>query len=46
MDIKQPRTKKELHKALRNTWTLKPVTKVKESGKLYSRKAKHPKDAF
>lgn len=46
MDIKTPRTKKELHKELRNTWTLKPITKVKESAKLYTRKPKHPKEIY
>ena len=39
--MKKPKTKKQLYKSLRQTWTLRPVTKVKESAKAYSRKSKH-----
>ncbi len=35
------KTNKELYRSLRQTWTLKPVTKVKQSGKIYTRKIKH-----
>jgi hypothetical protein len=41
--MKESREKKQLQKALRQTWTLRPATKVKESAKVYSRKVKHPK---
>jgi hypothetical protein len=41
--MKESNEKKLLQKALRQTWTLKPATKVKESAKVYSRKIKHPK---
>jgi hypothetical protein len=41
--MKESKEKQQLQKALRQTWTLKPVTRVKESAKAYSRKIKHPK---
>jgi hypothetical protein len=41
--MKKPRTKMQLYRTLRKTWTLKPVTKVKKSAKAYTRKKKHPK---
>jgi|GEM_PF-6746918 len=40
--MKETREKQRLRKALRQTWTLKPVTRIKESAKIYSRKTKHP----
>jgi hypothetical protein len=42
-DMKRPKTKMQLYRTLRKTWTLKPVTKVKQSARVYSRKKKHPK---
>ncbi|MGE5496318.1 MAG: hypothetical protein ACM3S4_13565 [Burkholderiales bacterium] len=38
--MKKPKSKTELYKTLRREWTRKPVTRVKQSGKLYSRKWK------
>ena len=32
---------KELNAMQRNLWTVKPVTRITPSGKLYSRKGKH-----
>jgi hypothetical protein len=39
-NVKKPKSKTELYTTLRKQWTLKPVTKVKQSAKLYSRKWK------
>jgi hypothetical protein len=38
--MKKPKSKTELYKTLRKEWTRKPVTRVKQSAKLYSRKWK------
>jgi hypothetical protein len=38
--VKKPKSKAELYKTLRREWTRRPVTRVKQSAKLYSRKWK------
>ncbi len=38
--MNKPKTKTELYTTLRREWTRKPVTRVKQSAKLYSRKWK------